>query len=791
MTDPNTGTILYDYNAFGDLIGQKDANDFIYYYKYDGLGRLIQKWGGNDVYSYTYYNTLGNASINQLQKEEFKINGVSKHKKEYTYTALGKLSSLAETVNNQVYTTNYSYKTTNQQLVTVGYPTGITLTYDYDDFNNLKKITRNGNGVIWTKNTEAIDGKLTSESFGNGYTTTYSYDTHRQLSQINSTNVTNATTAFMANYNFELQTGNLLSRGYNNSAFEDFNYDNLDRLVNIQESISSNSKTYNYANNGNITSIENGGTHTLEYEDSRPHALTKHKFENVNQTVPASSIDLHDYVYTTFDKIAHIEQNGVATLDMEYGLDQQRISMHILEYGSPSVETYYINSANLEIKNGVEYTYLYAQGKPFAIYNGTTEELVYLHLNYQGSLMAISRDNGQILERRSYDAWGRPRDPDTWDYNLGMAFGGAGKGITMRGYTMHEHLEMFSLINMNGRLYDPVLGRMLSPDNYIQAPDNTQSYNRYSYCVNNPLKYTDPSGEVFGIDDAIIIGVAIYSAYQAGSAVNGGKSINNWDFGSGKTWGAMVLGAGTALIGGYGAAGIVAGGGAMSGTLAIVAGSYTSSVGMHIATGGQSKVSIGFGAGSYNVDDNSFDGIWNWGDNSGLENLGYFLGAFGNVSDVYSLALGGTDNALLNSRSHSKLLDKNGKRELFNPGMEFNDAITTKKLPWYKGLVAKRDLITDYIRPDKPSKFENFIERNQLIKGINLKRLAKYKNKVELKGDFMIGNLTPIGATNCSGWTSSALLSSGVFNIPIAIPGLLSLQMYARQYSYLSYNLTR
>ena len=53
----------------------------------------------------------------------------------------------------------------------------------------------------------------------------------------------------------------------------------------------------------------------------------------------------------------------------------------------------------------------------------------------------------------------------------------------------------FGLVNMNGRLYDPILGRFLSCDNYVQMPDNTQNFNRYSYCLNNPLKYNDPSGE--------------------------------------------------------------------------------------------------------------------------------------------------------------------------------------------------------------------------------------------------------------------------------------------------------
>ena len=63
-----------------------------------------------------------------------------------------------------------------------------------------------------------------------------------------------------------------------------------------------------------------------------------------------------------------------------------------------------------------------------------------------------------------------------------------------RGYTGHEHLYAFGFINMNGRCYDPVMSSFLSVDAYVQSPDNSQNFNRYSYCLNNPLKYTDPSG---------------------------------------------------------------------------------------------------------------------------------------------------------------------------------------------------------------------------------------------------------------------------------------------------------
>ena len=47
---------------------------------------------------------------------------------------------------------------------------------------------------------------------------------------------------------------------------------------------------------------------------------------------------------------------------------------------------------------------------------------------------------------------------------------------------------------MNGRFYDPSLGRFLSPDPNVQFAADLQSYNRYSYCGNNPLRYTDPTG---------------------------------------------------------------------------------------------------------------------------------------------------------------------------------------------------------------------------------------------------------------------------------------------------------
>ena len=109
-----------------------------------------------------------------------------------------------------------------------------------------------------------------------------------------------------------------------------------------------------------------------------------------------------------------------------------------------------------------------------------------------GSILSVMDEDGTNVFDASYDAWGRQIVTLN---TIGLH----------RGYTGHEMLGEFDIINMNGRLYDPVLGRFFSPDNFVQMPDNSQNFNRYSYCLNNPLKYTDSSGDFWHL----IIGAAI------------------------------------------------------------------------------------------------------------------------------------------------------------------------------------------------------------------------------------------------------------------------------------------
>ncbi len=97
----------------------------------------------------------------------------------------------------------------------------------------------------------------------------------------------------------------------------------------------------------------------------------------------------------------------------------------------------------------------------------------------------------KLVQELSYDAWGRLRDPETREL-----YGLEDEPTPMfgRGFTGHEHIVGFRLVNMNARLYDPMTGRMLSPDPIVQSPYFSQNHNRHSYCLNNPLAFTDPTG---------------------------------------------------------------------------------------------------------------------------------------------------------------------------------------------------------------------------------------------------------------------------------------------------------
>jgi RHS repeat-associated protein len=123
--------------------------------------------------------------------------------------------------------------------------------------------------------------------------------------------------------------------------------------------------------------------------------------------------------------------------------------------------------------------------------NATTETLTtrYFHADQLGSISAITDENGNVAERLSYDPWGKRRFANGADDPTDSI-----TSETTRGFTAQEELSIGGLVHLNGRVYDPLIGRMMSADPTVPDPLNPQSYNRYSYVGNDPLTFTDPSG---------------------------------------------------------------------------------------------------------------------------------------------------------------------------------------------------------------------------------------------------------------------------------------------------------
>jgi RHS repeat-associated protein len=127
----------------------------------------------------------------------------------------------------------------------------------------------------------------------------------------------------------------------------------------------------------------------------------------------------------------------------------------------------------------------------------TAVKLEYWHKDQLGSLIATTDHAGAVTDRYAYDPYGKRRyTTGTYD-----AFGNlivdwttdTNKG-TDRGFTGHEHLDDLGLIHMNGRVFDPTIGRFLQADPFVQDPYNLLNFDRYGYCFGSPMVCTDPSG---------------------------------------------------------------------------------------------------------------------------------------------------------------------------------------------------------------------------------------------------------------------------------------------------------
>lgn len=485
MNDPDIGVVTYTYDGYGRAKTYSDPKGS-YKLTYDNLGRLKQKLfsTGREV-NYTYVDSGNGVG---LVKE---VSVKDESRQSFEYNKYGQILKKTETIDNQQFVYSNEYDAWGR-LTKHTAPGKYVLKYAYDDNDGRLLNVQDNNGKILWKNVRYIPGREEVCQYGNQLTYT-TLSSENESERILRYTKQDGSTLLEMKYGLDPILGNVLNRNekYNGKTFtEQFEYDEMDRLIDV----SGNSSMHiSFDGGGNILSKSDMGEY--RYNDAaRTHALTDIESpSDVLKNLPAQKIE-----YTEFNKVSLIEE-GHYKMSFVYNADEQRIKSELYKSGSLIRVIYYGDGYEKHINvnsNIKEYTYLDADGGYFGMHLSnssgywSTSSLYYFHADLLGSLIAISNGSGNIAERRSYDAWGRHRNPDNWnDYkNAGTL------NLTLIGYTFQEKMPEFNLINLNGRLYDPLLGRMLSPDPFIQDPDNSQNYNRYSYAWNNPMKYKDPNG---------------------------------------------------------------------------------------------------------------------------------------------------------------------------------------------------------------------------------------------------------------------------------------------------------
>lgn len=485
INDPSAGRQTYSDSYVNNLLVRSvtDANGMTNTTKYDKYGRVIEVNRPEFDTSYSY-------NADGLMESEVSGNGTSKT---FVYDHWGRLIYDKQTVYNNWLQHNYGYA--NGVLEARSYVTskeGALVTENYTYVNgHMTEIKLNGQTSIWKLVEENDLGQRVKTQTG-PLTRTFSYTSIGMPTVRTARN----SAGFIQNFycNFDPQKGNLLSRTDNTRGLtEMFGYDHLNRL-NVMGS-----KQVVYANNGNIKSMPGVGTMKYEHPD-KPYAVT-----GLSYSGNLVNSNRHSVIYTSFQRPRYVFTDPIL-VDYEYNASGERVKMYTTPKGPnvPPALSIYLDRTYIggyEIHDNKQILYLGGNAySASAVYvkerDNEPWKIHYICRDYLGSITHITDANGVLKEEQSFDAWGRMRDPQTHDLfpeNNGVFF----SNLLGRGYTGHEHIPYIGLINMNARLYDPMLGRFLSPDPYVQLPDFTQSFNRYGYCLNNPLIYVDKDGEFF------------------------------------------------------------------------------------------------------------------------------------------------------------------------------------------------------------------------------------------------------------------------------------------------------
>ena len=545
--DPIKGTWNYTYNAFGEVYTQENARDEMFEFYYDVLGRKVKSFNPNEGTLCWYYDGSSKAqSIGKLEGtakfprvnnacDDMFADGAS-FSKRFGYNMKGLQDRVITEINGESYTQSQTFDDFARPLVAT-YPNengqGYSTTNVYEN-GFLTAIRDKDGNDLKTIDSMTIRGQVETVSYGNGYEVTNAYRADNGWLESRLTKDNSG--AFQQQmYLTYYDNGNVDTRqsiygvaqgssGTVHDYTETYSYDKLDRLrlreidVVTGQSLPTQfneDQNFDFDGWGNFTFKEGVGYY--KYSQSDVHRLLGvysdeshtpgNEVYNFNNQYDANGNILSDgdrnFEYSSFDKVERITKNdGSVSSVMHYDTDRQmyyKDDCFPVKGGTVRTQTTYLgtfekversNTSGEPDTNFIEYKYYVANDIVITQREGKDDTTHYLHKDNLGSVVAVSDQEGEIVTQAIYDPWGKRSKIYTETAFVALQVA----AVTDRGFTGHKHIEALDIIHMKGRIYDSTLGRFMQADPFVQFTNNSQSYNRYSYVLNNPLVNTDPSG---------------------------------------------------------------------------------------------------------------------------------------------------------------------------------------------------------------------------------------------------------------------------------------------------------
>ncbi|MBT8423317.1 MAG: hypothetical protein KJP03_09385, partial [Gammaproteobacteria bacterium] len=528
-SDPAAGLWTYEFNHFGEMKRQENANGHESIMTYDGLGRIktrIDKFAnGATEGSTTWTYDTAVDGLGKLYQVQDAYSGFAKT---IMYDGFGRVDEVVTNFDAGIYyekTTYDQYGRVYQVFDAAGNGsyTDHGVQNVYGSYGHLTAVgdavELNGEPRTLYRQILSVNarGQVTSEKLGvdtsGDYAVSTSFTYYADTGRMRDIDAQDMAGNYVQDLYYEWNDAGSLTRrkdtyhdGVSTNTLEEvFGYDGLNRLTSHGE-VGQAALSVTYDALGNIKT-KSGVQGTYSYgNNAGPHAVTSigsqvYTYDDNGNNLTGGGRTI---VYSTFDKPTSITKSG-NTVTFAYSADRSRYR-RVDQDTSGTTTTRYIGNVEIIVRpNGTQERKRYIAGTAIetGFYSGgseTSRETIYTLKDHLGSLDVIVGEDGQIEQKLSFGPWGQRRDASNWEelntsnqlIDLGPSFD---TGLTKRGFTGHEMVDSVGIIHMNGRIYDPFIGRFLQSDNFVQDPTNTQSHNRYSYVWNNPLNATDPSGE--------------------------------------------------------------------------------------------------------------------------------------------------------------------------------------------------------------------------------------------------------------------------------------------------------